>query len=274
MQEKTGKVYLSEVRPAEGARVAVVEYDPSGTSKDVLPSKYSAATHVHEYGGAAIQTNPADGKLIFADATTNTVFSLDVESGEATPIVSDDSKSRFADFSVHPSDPKWVLAILEDHHKYPDVVNTVVAINSSEKKVHTIASGQDFYSDPRFSHDGSKICWKQWDHPDMPWTGNELYVADWSEGKISNATYVAGKADTESVSQPRWGLDGKLFFACDRTGFYQLYYLEPSSKDPEHIKLDGLEEAEFAAPEWWMGRYYLVLSIYHPLTFAVPHTPS
>ncbi len=193
MKEKTGKFYALEVRPAEEGRAAVVEYDSNGKGRDVLPSKHSALTHVHEYGGAAIQTSPADGKLIFADSISNTVFSLDVDSDEATPIVPEDPKVRFADFSVHPSDPRWILAIQEDHHTYPDVVNTIVAIDASEKKVHTIASGQDFYSHPRFSHDGSKICWNQWNHPDMPWTGNELYIADWDGGKASNVTYVAGR---------------------------------------------------------------------------------
>jgi hypothetical protein len=255
LQEKTGKVYLAEVRPEEEGRVAVVEFDPNGKPRDALPSKYNAATHVHEYGGAAIQISPSDGKLIFADSPSKTVFSLNVDSAITTPIVPEDPKTRYADFSVHPSDPRWVLAIQEDHHKYPDVVNTIVAIDATRQKVHTIASGQDFYSDPRFSHDGKRICWKQWSHPDMPWTGNELYVADWDNGKASNVDYVAGKADAESVSQPRWGLDGALFFACDRTGYYQLYCLEPGSKEARHIKIQGLEDAEFAGPEWWLGRY-------------------
>jgi Tol biopolymer transport system component len=130
-------------------------------------------------------------------------------------------------------------------------VNTLVAIDRSTKTVHTVANGQDFYSDGRFSHDGSKICWKQWNHPDMLWTGNQLYVADWDNGKVSNVTYIAGKADKESVSQPRWSLDGTLFFASDRTGYYQLYHLGPGSKEAKHIKLEGLDDV---GPEWWLGR--------------------
>ena len=41
-----------------------------------------------------------------------------------------------------------------------------------------LVSGPDFVSDPRISPDGARLCWLQWSHPDMPWDGTELCVAD------------------------------------------------------------------------------------------------
>ena len=42
---------------------------------------------------------------------------------------------------------------------------------------HVLASGNDFYSSPRLSPDGSKLAYLTWNHPNMPWDGCELWLA-------------------------------------------------------------------------------------------------
>jgi WD40-like Beta Propeller Repeat len=243
------------LRPAEGGRGCIVEIGQNGSSnRDVLPKQYNALTHVHEYGGASFSTRGSDGHIIVSDFDTNLVLDLDPATAKAEPIVEEDCKNYFADFNVHPNDSKWVLAIREDHHsnKIEDVENTLVAIDSSTKAVHTIVSGADFYAYPRFSPDGKRLCWTQWNHPNMPWNCNELWVADWQEGKVVNAGVVAGQGLKESITQPQWGLDGSLFFVGDRTGFWQMYQFAGGSL--RAVRSKGLERAEFGAPEWLLGR--------------------
>jgi dipeptidyl aminopeptidase/acylaminoacyl peptidase len=49
-----------------------------------------------------------------------------------------------------------------------------------------IASGRDFYSNPRISPDGSRLCVLTWDLPWMPWDGCELYAGDLAaDGSLS-----------------------------------------------------------------------------------------
>lgn len=79
------------------------------------------------------------------------------------------------------------------------------------------------------------MCWIQWKHPDMPWEGSELWVAEVGikDGEVDlenvvkpgSAKKIAGEGKgVESVSQPRWVEDeDKLLFLSDRTGFYELY---------------------------------------------------
>ena len=125
---------------------------------------------------------------------------------------------------MHPTDSKWIIAIKEHHHppKIDDIENTLVAIDSATKKVSTIASGADFYAFPRFSPDGRKICWIQWNHPNMPWNYTELWQADWKDGELSGHILLAGREAKASITQPRWSPDGSLFFADDLTGYWQI----------------------------------------------------
>ncbi|MGQ4819700.1 hypothetical protein ACQ1ZK_21830, partial [Enterococcus faecium] len=78
-------------------------------------------------------------------------------------------------------------------------------------------TGPDFVSDPRPGPDGA-LAWLQWDHPAMPWDAAQLVVRSGDGNEI----VVAG-GPGESVVQPTWGLDGSLWFLCDRTDVWSLY---------------------------------------------------
>lgn len=86
-----------------------------------------------------------------------------------------------------------------------------------------------------------------------PWTGTVLYTAKWDNGAISQKTCIAGKAGSESISQPRWNFDGSLYFVSDRTGYWQLYHLKEGF-EAQKVKLEGLETCEFSQPDWLLGR--------------------
>lgn len=221
------------------------------TARDVLPAEYSAMSTVHEYGGGSFTTAP-NGTLIFTNHPTNGVFSLHPGSGEIKTIVSPNPQVRFGNFNVCPISEQWILAV-QEIHKDNLVINTAVAINAQTGDITTIAEGADFYQHVQFSPDGKKVCWTQWNHPDMPWTGSILYTADWEEGQILKGLVVSGKAGVESICQPRWGPDGTLFFVSDKTGYWQLYRLEQGTTTARLVLLKGLENAEFGSREPRLG---------------------
>ena len=238
-----------EGRPAEQGRCVIVE-QRGNESIDILPSEYNARSKIHEYGGGACNASP-DGSLIFADANTSGVFRLK-SAYDAQPIINASEQFRYADFDVHPLKTNLILAVQEDHSG-KTVENRVALINADNKSVTIICQGADFYCAPRFNHDGTKICWVQWNHPDMPWTGSELYVADWNGVGPLNVKHIAGKAVGEAVGQPRWHEDGTLFFTSDKTGFAQLYRLDSSSLEILPLVLPGWEEADIASKQVLSG---------------------
>lgn len=249
----SGAIYLVEGRPSENGRCCIVEYSNS-TGVDILPAQYNVRSRVHEYGGAACTIGPG-GRLVFTDWNTNGIFSL--SAGHIRVILEGSAEIFFADFDVHPSRPECILAVQEDHRS-TTIQNRIVTINGSTGNVSYAVQGADFYAHPRFNHDGTRICWTQWDHPDMPWTGSKLYVDDWVEGQLLRGNFVAGKSAVESICQPRWSGDGTLYFVSDRTGFWQIYhYVDEKtrrSSRTELISLKAFEDADFAGPENILGK--------------------
>lgn len=168
---------------------------------------------------------------------------------------------RYGDFDTHPlhaygdADSGWALAIEEDHSdpRPSHVRNYVVAINLETGKVTRIVPGADFYSYPRFSPDGRKIVWKQWDHPDLPFRGAKLYWGDWTGGGLlDNVELVAG-GNGECPTEPRWSFLGSLFFAQETSNFRQLFRRGPDDSEARQVVLKGLESAEIGDASWLLG---------------------
>ncbi|HKY16959.1 MAG TPA: prolyl oligopeptidase family serine peptidase, partial [Microthrixaceae bacterium] len=97
-----------------------------------------------------------------------------------------------------------------------------------------------------------------WDHPAMPWDGTRLWVADLVSGDdgrpmIAGATPIAG-GDDESICQPEWDHDGRLWFVSDRTDWWSLYHFDrPGRTDGREVEV-GHRHAEVGLPGWVFGR--------------------
>ncbi|ETS85175.1 hypothetical protein PFICI_03200 [Pestalotiopsis fici W106-1] len=279
VDESRGLIHWIESRPRENGRYAVMTHHGSDT-REILPASYSAHASVQEMGGASFTAAPS-GYVVFTDNITKHVYRLDPSNSAVSLVLSAPDGVRYADFSVHPQQEDVIIAIREDHRNAtPEtqaygVVNTMVVINASTKTETCIASGDDFYAYPRFSPDGKKVSWLQWSHPDMPWTGTTLWVSDWVGGSLSNPRKIAGEACKESISQPKWGPDGTLFFASDRSGYWQLYTHSVETNAIAHLRFPGLEDVEFAIADWRMGSStYVILDSKTVVASYVRHAAS
>lgn len=213
-------VYWSEQHPNEGGRYVIERWTPDGTISELLPGPWSARTRVHEYGGAAFTV--ADGVVAFNNDADQRVYRLEPD-GSVTPLTPE-GDVRHADFSFDRTRNRLV-AVREDHTTgAAEAVNSIGAIpldGSSTGGV--LVGGHDFFATPRVSPDGSQLAWLSWDHPRMPWDGCELWVGSIeADGSIGERRLVAG-GEQESIFQPIWSPDGTLFFASDRTGFWNIY---------------------------------------------------
>ncbi|KAI1148908.1 Alpha/Beta hydrolase protein [Nemania diffusa] len=166
-----------------------------------IPDNFSVGNDLYSYGGGAYVVD-ADGFLVFFDSITRCVYC-------AGP------GGHTVHFFPHPQDARIILTVREV--KSLEISRSkvsIVYINTTDCTETQLVQGSDFYSHPRFNHDGTMLCAR-------------LLVAPWSSG-----------------IGPHWGLDRRLFYCHDDTGYQQLYHL---------IRLNGLEERELAGAEFLLS---------------------
>jgi dipeptidyl aminopeptidase/acylaminoacyl peptidase len=239
-----GDVYWIENRPEEAGRAVIVRRSADGTITDAIPAGFNARTRVHEYGGGAYAVR--DGVLIFANFYDTRLYRVD---GDESPRpITPEGALRYADVIFDQGQDR-LIAVREDHSRGGEAVNTIVALDpENESAGEVLASGADFYSNPRLSPDGRRLAWLQWDHPNMPWDGSELWVAELDkDGDVESAARVAG-GPTESIFQPEWAADGALYYVSDRTGWWNLYRYKQGGDEAV-----APMEAEFGLPQWVFG---------------------
>lgn len=234
------RVYWSESRPTEAGRNVIVACSPDGATEEINPAPFNARTRVHEYGGGAYHV--AKGTVYFSNFADQRIYQ--VEPSAAPRPLTDEGKFRYTNILLDERRDR-LIAIREDHSiDGQEAVNTLVAIDLAGKQT-VLAEGHDFFSTPSLNADGSKISWLTWDHPRMPWDGTEAWVADiQADGHLANITQVAGGPE-ESIFQPQWGPDGKLYFVSDRTDWWNLYRW-----DGQQIEAICPQAAEFGLPQW------------------------
>lgn len=237
-------LYWLESRPSEGGRLVIVRYTADGQTVDLTPPGFNVRSRVHEYGGGAYTV--AGGTAYFANFADQHLY---VQAPGAEPrVLHGVAGHRYADLVVDPARGR-AICVREDHTVGgPHPVNTLVSLPLDGGEATVLAEGCDFYAHARLSPDGRWLAWLQWNHPNMPWDGTELRLAEVQpDGSLGESRLVAGGA-AESVSQPAWSPDGVLHFVSDRTGWWNLYRCEGS----EVVALAPMA-AEFSGPQWTFG---------------------
>jgi dipeptidyl aminopeptidase/acylaminoacyl peptidase len=244
--------YWIEMRPTEGGRSVIVRRTPDGQTSDITPQGFNARTRVHEYGGGDFVIG--EGNVYFSNFADQRLYRQSLDALRAQPQPLTPAKElRYADY-VFDRGRGFLFAVREDHTiKEREAINTLVCLkiaSDNEDGGRVIASGNDFYSTPRLSPDGSRLAWLTWNHPNMPWDGCELWVGELAaDGSIASSKRIAGGVE-ESIFQPEWSPDGVLYFVSDLSGWWNLYRAE---RDGDMVEPVREMAAEFGSPQWVFG---------------------
>ncbi len=239
------EIYWIEGRPLEAGRSVLVKWNGDGTTTDLIPEGFNARTRVHEYGGAPVLV---DGETVyFSNYRDQRLYRT--SSGSSPEAITPETQMRYADAVIDRAHQR-LICVCEDHtqegHEARNFLGAVALDGSGT--VSVLVEGNDFYSTPRLSPDGKFLTWIEWSHPNLPWDGTELWMAEVAEsGEITNRALIAG-GRTVSIVQPTWSPSGELYFVSDQTGWWNLYRWR--SGDLESV---CPMEAEFAEPHWIFG---------------------
>ncbi|KAJ7086402.1 Alpha/Beta hydrolase protein [Mycena belliarum] len=235
-------VYHIEKRPAEHGRNTLLHTE---SGRDVTFGDWDVKTAVNGYGGA-----PAivyDGVAYFSHGKDGRVYQFSVGGANNVPepITPDNPLHKFANFDVCPTDPTLLICVLEDHtgSKSPsEVVNCLCILDVSKKMILPLDSDASFYSSPKFSPDGKRLVWVEWDLPDMPWNGTEIWVADVSATpgppsslRLQNPRHVAGEHGKISVAYPSWLSNDIILFTSDVSGFENPWKYDCATREAKPV---------------------------------------
>ena len=234
-----------EARPAEKGRSVVMRRASDGSVHELTPPPWDARSRVHEYGGGAYLMHR--GVLFFSHGADQRLYRVDA--GRPPRAITPEAALRYADLCADPA-RALLWAVREDHRAGGAPPNTLVVLDAhgDASGGRVVAGGHDFYAAPRLSPDGSRLAWLAWNHPDMPWDGCELWLAEVdAAGGLHGARCIAGGRD-EAVQQPLWSPDGRLHFISDRNGWWNLYRCGAAG-----IEALCAMDAEFGQPMWNLG---------------------
>jgi dipeptidyl aminopeptidase/acylaminoacyl peptidase len=238
-------IYWLERRPNEGGRSVLVRRRADGRQDELTPEGFNVRTRVHEYGGGAFIIAGED--VYFSNFSDQRVYRV---GGSA---ITANGQCFYADFAYDAA-RRRLIAVREDHSRPGREAETTlvgIPLDGGQSAGEVIVSGDDFYSTPRVSPDGSQLAWLSWRHPRMPWDGTELWVADITgSGALSGAQRVAG-GPSESIYQPGWSPDGTVYFVSDRDGWWKLYRWDRSNRSVvRSVIANAPPGAEFGRPQW------------------------
>ncbi|MFF9132276.1 LpqB family beta-propeller domain-containing protein [Streptomyces sp. NPDC014806] len=246
------EAWWTEPRPGEGGRRTLVRRHADGRQEAVLPAPWNVRSRVVEYGGRPWDGVPRDGRplVVFTHFADQRLYAFE-PGGEPRPLTP--PGPRWAEPRILPGRGEVWCVLEEFTGPAPTDVRRVLAAVPLDGSAagdrgavrELTPERHRFVTGPRLSPDGRRAAWLAWDHPRMPWDGTELLVADvGADGRFGPPRTVAGGPE-ESVAQADWSADGRLLYASDRTGWWNLYR-------------DGAplcpREEEFAGPLWKLGQ--------------------
>ncbi len=240
--------YWSQILPEQGGRSSLTRWTPAAGTQPLLPSGFSVRTRVHEYGGGALVIGR--GFLCFVNDLDQRLYRLDPgrPPRPITPEPDAPGSLRYADGELTTDGRQ--LIVVRERHTDGTVVNDLALVSTTgEAHPRTLIDGHDFYAFPRLHPGGHLLAWTTWDLPDMPWQGSQLWVAGLDgDGNLGTPRRVAG-GEGESIFQPAWSPDGRLHFVSDRSGWWNLYALQPDGTPSALLPVS----ADLGLPQWGLG---------------------
>lgn len=237
-------VYFIESRPNESGRSVLMRLDSVGNTNEVLPNEFNVRSRYLEYGGKSFLVYK--GTIYFTQFNDQQIYIA--KPGQPPYRLTNEKDSRFADFCF--DEKRNRLICVREVLMRPENKNSICEVDLETGKVNDLVFGSDFYKCARVYED--QIFWISYNHPNMPWNGTELWLADIKN--LGKAVKIAGDLE-HSVAQAQWSNDGGIYFAAEMNNFINLYFFRNGQMNAI-FPIEG----EFIFPDWVPGSQQYAIS--------------
>ncbi|HEY8497589.1 MAG TPA: hypothetical protein VIK98_11245, partial [Limnochordales bacterium] len=199
-----------------GARGVLVTLDPGGEAPNDLTADLDVRAQVG-YGGGAFTV--AGGHVYFV-TRNGRLYRQSLDGG--LPKALTPAFGYPASPAVSP-DGRWIVYVHSDGHN-----DCLAVVDSTGRQwPQKLVQGADFYMQPCWHPNGRLLAFVSWNHPNMPWDGTTLHIAELAETgdslRAAKIRTIAG-GETTSIFQPAFSPDGRwLAYVSDATGWWQIY---------------------------------------------------
>lgn len=228
-----------ERRSGKGILVAASDQGPGVDLNLEVPCRGGVG-----YGGGEFTVK--DG-IVFFTGADGRLYRRSLGYGSPTPVTP--PFGAVASPQVSP-DGHWVVYVYSDGEE--DVLGIVDTMG--ELWPQKLASGADFYMQPVWSPDGTRLAWVEWNHPNMPWDESRLVLAQLStEGlpEIISRQVIAGGSEIV-IYQPEFSPDGRFLSYIRNAGEWDAFSLY-DLQSAEIKDLFSAQDAHLMQPAWVQG---------------------
>ena len=220
--------------------------------RELTPGDLSVRGRVG-YGGGEFCVS--GGTVFFAEASSGRLFRQSLARGRPRPITP--AFGAAAAPACSP-DGRWLLFV----HTYEDEDCVALVDAQGRQWPQRLLTGHDFYMWPVWHPSGDQVACVAWDHPQMPWDGSLLYLADLdcTSGPapvVRGVKHLAGGPAT-SIFQPAFSPDGRfLAYVSDADGWWHIYLYDLATGSHRRLTSGA---AEHGQPAWAQGMRTLAWS--------------
>ncbi len=223
--------------------VVVARHADEPATRDLTP-EISVRAFVG-YGGGDFTLS--HGAIFFVAQADQRIYRQDLAGGPARPITPPFGAASSP--AVSP-DGRWLAFV----HTFEGVDCIAIVDTEGQHWPARLALGRDFYMQPAWHPDGTRLAWVEWDHPSMPWDSTELRLATLDTSgplpRIASSSIVAGGSES-AIFQPLFTRDGAgLLYVSDETGWGHLYRRDLATGTTRQLTTG---EAEHGTPAWMHG---------------------
>lgn len=217
---------FAELHAAHGG-VLWVAFDPQlarcglffyrdGVVAELTPPGFSVRSRVYEYGGGACCATEQGAAFVNEDDQQIYRIDFGVDGGAhgAPYVITDEPNCRYGDLVFVLA---WqALLAVEESHEAGAIVHRLVRIGLTGKR-DVLVEGADFYAAPVADPTGQRLAWIEWDRPHQPWIATRLCQRESGE----RSRVLAGQDGDQSLQQPRFDAQGRLWVLSDQAGWWQ-----------------------------------------------------